>query len=93
MRKYIVLTEEQLDNTIEKAVTRTLVNLNLKPGKTQARVYRQEMITALGSRSIYERAVREGHLKVRKNGGATSKVWAKREDWEYYLKKHLTRAI
>lgn len=86
---YISMTKEELVDIIQSAVNSTLANMNLKAsGLNSGRIYRQEMIRILGSRSRFENARRTGQLKVFKDGNRTSKVWSRREDFERFLKLH-----
>lgn len=98
-KQYIVLTEDQLSAiikaTVKEAVKDTLAELNVKMyPKQSGRMYRRQMIEILG-RVRYDEAVREGWLIVHKHDPlkTTSRVYARIEDWERFLKLHTNQKV
>lgn len=87
----ITLTSDQIEQLGESIVQRTMVNMGYKPRAFQSgRIYRQEMLEVISIRQ-FEKARITGKLKTHKDGSRNSKIWARREDWERYLKYHTNR--
>lgn len=90
---YISLTRDDLVDIIQGTVKNTLIEMGLKANSLQSgRIYRQDMITVVG-KSKFEHARRNGMLPTFKDGENNSKVWARRSDWETYLKLHTNQKI
>lgn len=89
----VTLTPGQLEDIIEGTVQRTLVHMGLKGSSLMSgRIYRQEMLDVISVRK-FEAARVSGRLKCHKDGSRNSKVWARREDWEQYLKLHTNKKL
>lgn len=94
MSEVITMTKEELAEFGKGIVKNTLVEMGLKGSSLRSgRIYRQEMIEILGSRSMFDRAVERGFLEIHKDGGNTSKVWARRGDWELFIKLHTNKKL
>lgn len=88
------MTEEQIQEIVERTVYETLVSLRLKASpRTSGRIYRGEMIEILGSERQFNNAVRGGWLKVSKGPHQQSRVWASMEDWTRFLKQYVNNEI
>ena len=88
--KYIVLTSKQLTQLIQETVRVTLAEMGVKGSPLQSgRIYRRQMVEIIG-RVRYDEAVRRGWLIVQKHdpNKASSRVYATRESWERFLKRH-----
>lgn len=93
--KYIVLTSKQLTQLIQETVRVTLAEQGVKGNPIQSgRIYRKQMVETLGHRR-YNEAVHQGWLIVHKHNPrvSNSKVYAPRESWERFLKRHTNQKI
>lgn len=78
-----ISTEELVTLTVHRVLT----ELGFKAGQSN-RVKRADMVRVIGRRR-FDRAVQDGELRIHKNGSAqTAGVWASREDWERFVKRH-----
>lgn len=86
-KEVVVLTRDQLTRLVRNTIHGTLVELGLKANSQQSgKIYRRDMVKVIG-RWKFDWAVREGHLIVYKDKDArNSKVYAKRGNWERFLK-------
>lgn len=85
--------EDLLKQMIKETTEKTLSELGLKGYPHQSgRVYRQQMIQIIGLRR-YTEAVEKGWLIVDKHNhnAVNSKVFARIEDWDRFLKLHTLR--
>jgi hypothetical protein len=91
--KTIEFSEENLAEFTREIVGIVLAEIGFKPHPFQSgKIFRTEMIKVIGKRG-YDKAVSNGYLIVHKDGENTSKVYAKRMDWERYLKLHINKQI
>lgn len=91
--KTIEFSEENLAEFTREIVSIVLAEIGFKPHPFQSgKIFRTEMIKVIGKRG-YDKAVSNGNLVVHKDGENTSKVYAKRIDWERYLKLHINKQI
>lgn len=89
----VTLTSDQIEQLGEAIVQRTMVAMNYKPSQFHSgRIYRQEMLEVISVRQ-FEKAKINGRLKCHKDGSRNSKVWARREDWDKYLRDHTNKKI
>ena len=86
--RFIEKLRERDENFISDTVESTLVKIGWNVTSwASGRVYRTEILRAIPRRE-FDKAVREGHLKTRKNDESkrNSRVYVLREDWERYRK-------
>lgn len=90
MSEIVTMTRKDLDYALEEAAFRALRRAEFMKKENQSgRIYRKKMISIVG-RSMFEQAARNGWLMVHKHDPkkANSKMWARIEDFENFLKKH-----
>ncbi len=90
--KVVVMTPEELQDRDARLIADTVESTLIKIGWNvtswaSGRVYRTEILRAIPRRE-FDKAVREGHLKTRKNDETkrNSRVYVLRENWERYRK-------
>lgn len=91
----IVMTSHQLSEFGRNLVLTTLVEMGLKPHRLQSgRIYRSEMVEVIGRRD-FDKAVREGKLLIHKTNPLkrNSRVYARRSDWERFLRQSFNREV
>jgi len=90
MSDTITMTREDLAGFAKDVVQTTLAELGVKGSPAQSgRIYRRQMVEIIG-RARYDEAVRKGWLIVEKHNpkAPNSKVYATRENWERFIKRH-----
>lgn len=81
--QFIQLTEEQLYNFGERIARRVIDEIKEKPSEF---ISQAEMIKRCGCRKRYERAVRQGKIKIFQEGdGPKPRVFSIRKEFEFYL--------
>jgi|GEM_PF-6838092 len=95
----VLMTKDQyqeiLHTTVRNTVHRTLIEMGLKSSSLQSgKIYRSDMIKVIGRWAV-DSAIRNGQLRVNKNDPTkrNSKVYAKRGEWERFLKWNVNKKI
>ena len=95
----VIMTEDQyrevLHTAVRNTVHRTLVEVGFKATSFRSgKIYRSDMIKVIGVRAFND-AREKGHLKVYKNNPTkrNSKVYAKRGEWDRFLKWNVNKKI
>jgi len=91
MSEVIHMTTDELRDFARDVAISTVAEL--KTTKS-GRIYRRQMVEMIG-RGMFDEAVRKGWLMVFKHdpNKANSKMWARIEDWDRFLKIHTNRKI
>jgi hypothetical protein len=91
----ITMKKSELAEFGRNLVLTTLVEMGLKPHRLQSgRIYRSEMVEVIGRRA-FDKAVREGKIIVWKLNPLkkNSRVYARRSDWEKFLRQSFNREV